>query len=63
VLELPDVDGTEEFWGVKYIDLEGKRVFEPEYPKLRPVGEVEPVVLDATAHVLKVGHPTGKRST
>jgi hypothetical protein len=44
--------------GVKYIDPEGKRAFEPEYPKLvGPVGEIEPVVSDATAHVLKVGQP------
>jgi hypothetical protein len=26
-LELPDVDRTQEFWEVKYVDPEGKRVF------------------------------------
>jgi hypothetical protein len=55
LLELPDVDGTQEFWGVKYIDPDGKRVFKPEWPKGHPVGEAEPVVADATAHFLKVG--------
>ena len=60
LLGLPDVDSTEEFWGMRYIDPEGKRGFKPESSKLRASGGSEPMVADATAHVLKVGQPYRK---
>ncbi len=56
-LALPDVDGTQEFWSVKYIDPGGKHVFKPESPKAPSSGGVDPIVADAATHVLKVGRP------
>ena len=55
LLALPDVDGTQEFWGVKYIDAEGNHVSKPGVLKARPSGGVDPMVADATTHVLKAG--------
>jgi len=60
LLALPDVDGTEEFWGMKYVDPEGKRGVKPDSPKFHPSDGFSPTVATATAHVLKVGQPYRK---
>jgi hypothetical protein len=54
-LELPDVDETNEFWGVKYIDPGGKRG--GQYPEF---SSFDKIATNATAHVLKVKEPYRK---
>ena len=59
-LEIPDVDWTQEFWGVKYINPEGYRLAAGSYgPPYHPIGKgnVDTLVAATTAHVLKVGQP------